>query len=124
MSFLALNTYLMDSFKYAASAIAATTVARSIAGAFFPLVCTSYGLRDFILTFPRQFGQAMFDRLGLGWGNSLLAFIALVLGTVYPVFLWYYVSVMSDSPDAIPERCLADAFYQGPAIRARGKSDR
>lgn len=84
-SFLALNTYLMDSFKYAASAVAATTVARSIAGAFFPL-----------------FGQAMFDHLGLGWGNSLLGFVALVLGTVYPAFLWYY----------------------GPAIRARGKSNR
>lgn len=85
MSFLSLNTYLMDAFKYAASAIAATTVIRSIAGAFFPL-----------------FGQAMFDRLGLGWGNSLLGFIAIVTGTAYPIFLWYY----------------------GPAIRAKGKADR
>lgn len=83
--FLALNTYLLDAFTYAASAVAATTVIRSIAGALFPL-----------------FGQAMFDKLGLGWGNSLLAFIALVLGTVYPIFLWYY----------------------GPAIRASGKSER
>ena len=36
--FLALNTYLLDAFKYAASAVAATTVIRSIAGALFPLV--------------------------------------------------------------------------------------
>ena len=34
----------------------------------------------------------MFDKLGLGWGNSLLAFVALGLGIVYPIFLWYYVS--------------------------------
>jgi hypothetical protein len=33
----------------------------------------------------------MFDKLGLGWGNSLLAFVALALGIVYPIFLWRYV---------------------------------
>jgi hypothetical protein len=38
MSFMALSTYLLDAFKYAASAFAATTVIRSIAGALFPLV--------------------------------------------------------------------------------------
>jgi hypothetical protein len=38
MSFMALATYLLDAFKYAASAVAATTVIRSIAGALFPLV--------------------------------------------------------------------------------------
>jgi hypothetical protein len=38
LSFMALFTYLLDAFKYAASAVAATTVIRSIAGALFPLV--------------------------------------------------------------------------------------
>ena len=38
MSFVVLTTYLLDAFKYAASAVAAATVIRSIAGALFPLV--------------------------------------------------------------------------------------
>lgn len=57
------TTYLVDAFTiYAASALAATTVLRSLLGAVLPLA-----------------GTAMYDRLGLGWGNSLLAFIALVM---------------------------------------------
>lgn len=84
-AFLAMNTYILGSFKYAASAVAATTVIRSVAGALFPL-----------------FGESMFKALGLGWGCSLLAFVALVLGIIYPIFLWHY----------------------GPIIRAKGKADR
>jgi hypothetical protein len=53
---------------HAASAIAANTVLRSIFGAFLPLA-----------------GLDMFDTLGLGWGNSLLGFIALALIPV-PLF--------------------------------------
>lgn len=61
--FMALQMYLIDAFTiYAASAIAANTVVRSIAGAVLPLA----GLR-------------MYERLGIGWGNSLLGFIALLL---------------------------------------------
>jgi len=74
VTFLAMNTYIVDAFKYAASALAATTVMRSVAGALFPL-----------------FGNAMFaSKLGLGWGNTLLALLALVIGLAYPLFLWYY----------------------------------
>ena len=55
--------YLVDAFAmYAASALAANTVVRSIAGAVLPLC----GLR-------------MYDALGLGWGNSLLGFVALAM---------------------------------------------
>ena len=54
---------LIDTFTiYAASALAANTVTRSIFGAVLPLC----GLR-------------MYHTLGLGWGNSLLAFISLPL---------------------------------------------
>ncbi|SPO02059.1 related to multidrug resistant protein [Cephalotrichum gorgonifer] len=61
--FLALQLYLVDAYTiYAASAIAANTVVRSIAGAVLPLA----GLR-------------MYANLGVGWGNSLLGFIALAL---------------------------------------------
>ncbi|KAH7353966.1 benomyl/methotrexate resistance protein [Plectosphaerella cucumerina] len=58
--FLALQMYLVDAFAiYAASALAANTVARSVAGAFLPMA-----------------GLPMYEKLGLGWGNSLLGFIA------------------------------------------------
>jgi hypothetical protein len=54
---------LVDTFTlYAASALAANTVVRSIFGAVLPLC----GLR-------------MYHALGLGWGNSLLAFVSLPL---------------------------------------------
>ncbi|KAI0534773.1 major facilitator superfamily domain-containing protein [Xylaria digitata] len=55
------QSYLIDAFTiYAASAIAANTVVRSIFGVVLPLA-----------------GQPLYDKLGLGWGNTLLAFIAL-----------------------------------------------
>lgn len=57
---MAMNMALVDTFTiYAASALAANTVVRSIAGAVLPLC-----------------GLKMYDKLGLGWGNSLLGFIA------------------------------------------------
>ncbi|EHK50986.1 hypothetical protein TRIATDRAFT_94197 [Trichoderma atroviride IMI 206040] len=58
-----LQTYAIDSFpRYAASAIAAITVTRSIAGALLPLA-----------------GPPMYKALGYGWGNSLLGFVTLAL---------------------------------------------
>lgn len=55
--------YLVDAFTiYAASALAANTVVRSVAGAVLPLA-----------------GLPMYQTLGIGWGNSLLGFIALAL---------------------------------------------
>ncbi|KAK1469881.1 hypothetical protein CMEL01_01648 [Colletotrichum melonis] len=58
-----LHTYLIDAFtKYAASAIAASTIFRCIVGAFLPLA-----------------GESLFNRLGLGWGSSLLGFVSLLL---------------------------------------------
>lgn len=53
----------MDAYTiHAASAMAANTVLRSTIGAVLPLA-----------------GRSMYDKLGLGWGNSLLAFIALAM---------------------------------------------
>jgi len=60
---MCISTYLVDAYTvYAASALAANTVVRSIMGAVLPLA-----------------GQKMYLRLGLGWGNSLLAFVAITL---------------------------------------------
>ncbi|CAK7220599.1 hypothetical protein SBRCBS47491_004243 [Sporothrix bragantina] len=71
--FMALQMYLVDAFVvYAASSLAANTVVRSIAGAVLPLA-----------------GLQMYDKLGLGWGNSLLGFIALVMVPA-PFFIQKY----------------------------------
>ncbi|KAL1869197.1 hypothetical protein VTK73DRAFT_3198 [Phialemonium thermophilum] len=57
--FLPIITYLVDCYPmYAASAVAANTVFRSLVGALLPLA-----------------GPSMYQSLGLGWGNSLLGFI-------------------------------------------------
>jgi multidrug resistance protein len=61
--FIPIQTYLIDSFPlFAASALAALTVSRSLFGALLPLV-----------------GPTMYASLGLGWGNSVLGFIAFAL---------------------------------------------
>lgn len=52
--------------------MAANTVLRSAAGAFLPLA-----------------GPPMYARLGLGWGNTLLAFIAILL-IPFPALLMKY----------------------------------
>lgn len=72
-TFMPIQTYLVDAYvQHAASAIAANTVLRSLCGAFLPLA-----------------GPKMYKALGLGWGNSLLAFIALACAPVSIVFYKY-----------------------------------
>ncbi|KUJ10234.1 MFS multidrug transporter-like protein [Mollisia scopiformis] len=61
--FIPIQTYTIDSFpQFAASGVAALTVSRSLFGAFLPLA-----------------GPSMYSKLGLGWGNSVLGFIAIGL---------------------------------------------
>lgn len=68
-----IQTYFVDAFTmHAASALAAGTVLRSLVGALLPLA-----------------GQKMYDTLGLGWGNSLLAFIALAMCPAPWIFYMY-----------------------------------
>ena len=60
---MSVNTYVVDAYtRYSASAIAATTLLRSLFGAFLPLA-----------------GPHLYQNLGLGWGNSVLGFIAFAL---------------------------------------------
>jgi sugar phosphate permease len=55
-----IQIYTIDCYpSYAASANAALTASRSFVGALLPLA-----------------GPKMFETLGLGWGNSLLGFVA------------------------------------------------
>jgi multidrug resistance protein len=74
VSFQCIQTYLIDAYvRYAASAIGAATVMRSLAGFGFPL-----------------FAPAMYKTLGYGWGNSVLGFVAIGIGLPAPVLLWFY----------------------------------
>ena len=60
---LCIQTYLFDAYEnYSASALAASTILRSLMGAVIPLA-----------------GRGMYAKMGLGWGNSLLAFITLAM---------------------------------------------
>jgi hypothetical protein len=70
---MCVQNYLLDAYpRYAASVTAALTVLRSLLGALLPLG-----------------GLQMYDALDLGWGNSLLAFIALALVPIPVVFYVY-----------------------------------
>ncbi|TGJ85088.1 hypothetical protein E0Z10_g3701 [Xylaria hypoxylon] len=74
ISFQCLQTFLVDTYtRYAASAVSAGTVFRSLAGFGFPL-----------------FAPSLYDRLGYGWGNTLLALLGVVLGFPGPFLLWKY----------------------------------
>lgn len=76
-----IQTYLIDAYTiHAASAIAANAVLRSLVGAVLPLA-----------------GQSMYKALGLGWGNSLLAFIALAMCPI-PVIFYKYGERIRTSP--------------------------
>jgi multidrug resistance protein len=73
--FLPVQTYFIDAGgRYAASAIAGLTAFRCLFGAFLPLA-----------------GPSMYSTLGLGWGNSLLGFVALSLVPV-PAVIYKYGS--------------------------------
>ncbi|KAK3683201.1 hypothetical protein LTR37_020464 [Vermiconidia calcicola] len=68
------QTYIVDAYtRYAASAIAATTLFRSLGGFAFPL-----------------FAPAMYQALGYGWGNTTLAFAGVAIGVPAPCLLWWY----------------------------------
>lgn len=69
--FMPIQTYVIDCYPaYAASGNAALTATRSLLGALLPLA-----------------GPAMFKSLGLGWGNSLLGFLALAFVPLPLIFI-------------------------------------
>lgn len=75
--FIPVQTYLIDAFpEYAASAIAALTATRSLFGAFLPMA-----------------GPSMYKTLGLGWGNTLLGCLGIMLLPFLP-FVYKYGAVI------------------------------
>lgn len=74
IGFNALMIYVVDSYAtFAASASAATSVLRAACAFVFPL-----------------WAPYLYEALGNGWGNSVLAFVAVGIGGPAPVLLWYY----------------------------------
>ncbi|KAI0055627.1 MFS polyamine transporter [Artomyces pyxidatus] len=76
MMFIAQSTqsYVIDTFTlYSASALACVNCLRSVAGFGFPL-----------------FAPPMYDALGFGRGNTILAGVAVALGCPAPWLLWRY----------------------------------
>lgn len=70
----AMQAYVTESYlEYVASATAASQFLRYFAGFGFP-----------------TFAPAMFERLGYGWANTMLACIYLVIAAPAPALLWFY----------------------------------
>ncbi|CAG8194957.1 unnamed protein product [Penicillium salamii] len=68
---LTTQAYIVDAYSHhAASALAAFSVMRSVVAAFLPLA-----------------GPQMYHEMGIGWGNSLLGFVALALIPV-PILIY------------------------------------
>lgn len=69
-----IQVYLVDAFgpRVAASALAANTLLRSLAGCFLPLA-----------------GPSLYEALGLGWGNTLLGFLAIGF-TCLPILFYRF----------------------------------
>ncbi|KAL7785862.1 major facilitator superfamily domain-containing protein [Trichoderma ceciliae] len=70
---LPIQTYIVDAYpQYAASGLAGFSVLRNTIAAFLPLA-----------------GPQLYKNLGVGWGNSLLGFIAIILIPI-PVLIYKY----------------------------------
>jgi MFS family permease len=71
---MGMQNYIVDSYTtYAASAMAACALLRSLAGFGFPL-----------------FAPYLYKDLGYGWGTSVLAFISIGVGIPAPFIFWFF----------------------------------
>ena len=79
-TYLPINMYLVDAYTtFSASASGACIILRAICGGLLPLAV-----------------NPMYDRLGYGWGNSVLGFIALAMIPVTVVLLKYGKRIRTD----------------------------
>ncbi|EME40417.1 hypothetical protein DOTSEDRAFT_90658 [Dothistroma septosporum NZE10] len=80
--FVALANYLVDSYKiYSASALGATSIARSTFGVVLPFAA-----------------KPMYDALGVPWACSLLGFFSLAMCAIPFVFIQYGPRLRTSSP--------------------------
>ena len=74
LSTQSMQAYVMDAFvDYTASASAASQFLRNIFAFAFPI-----------------FAPKLYENLGYGWGNSLLAFLFIAIGVPGPLILWKF----------------------------------
>ena len=79
--FMALLNYVTDAYEiYSASAMAATSLCRSIFGALLPLGA-----------------KPMYQRLGISWASSLLGFLSLAMTVIPFVFIRYGDRIRANS---------------------------
>lgn len=99
-SFQGLQAYVIDSFpKYAASALAAVSCFRSLAGFGFPL-----------------FAPYMYDALGYGKGDTILAAFCLGVGCPALVLFWIYgEKIRGMSRRTVVERPISTISVVNPA---------
>ncbi|BCR94032.1 uncharacterized protein AKAW2_11078A [Aspergillus luchuensis] len=72
------NIYVVDTYgRYSASALAATSMLRCLAGFVFPL-----------------FSPYAYERIGYGWTSSILGIIALCIGLTGVIFIWKFGHVL------------------------------
>ena len=85
LGFQSITGYLIDTYaRYASSALGALLIFRAVTGFSFPL-----------------FAKYMYDALGYGWGNSLLAFVAIGFGIPASLALWFWgLKLRTKSPFA------------------------
>lgn len=73
LAVLPTENYLVDVYElHGASAIAAGVIQRALFGALFPLI-----------------GPPLYSSLGLGWGNSVLAFVAIAFIPALIVLMYF-----------------------------------
>lgn len=72
--FQCVTAYFIEAYTlHASSASASSFLLRGLCAFGFPL-----------------FGPTMYERLGYGWGNSLLGFLAVVIAVLVPISLWAF----------------------------------
>lgn len=96
---LPIQLYLVDTFTYSASALSASAVRPSSPQPLYiqsrqQLNCDPFffwQVTRSMLAFALPLaGAQMFDALGLGMGNTLLAVLAIVMGVPFPIWIWFY----------------------------------
>lgn len=75
ITFQSAQAYMTDTYdhQYAASAAAAGAFMRTVAGFGFPL-----------------FAPYLYETMGVGWGNTFLGLLTLLLAIPAPIALWFY----------------------------------
>ncbi|KAH6655532.1 efflux pump antibiotic resistance protein [Truncatella angustata] len=87
------NIYVVDTYgRYSASALAATSMLRCLAGFVFPL-----------------FSPYAYERLGYGWTSTILGIIALCIGLTGVIFLWKFGHVLRKNSPYCASRDVDDS---------------